>query len=445
MKWFLGVLLLLAAALVLESGLLAYAMYVLLGLLIISRLLARGGLEGLGARRDDLPSTTAEIGDFLPVKVTVRNPFWLPVPWVLMEDLLSKEALNKRFPRLKVKGKRLKLCAIRGRKEATVEYRLECVGRGFFQIGPLVLETGDLFGLHRRHRVETKPKYLLVYPRVVPLVGYELASRRPIGDLRLMHRLFEDPTRIAGVRPYESGDPLNRVHWRATARTGQFHSKVYEPSAMTGATILLDFHLSGYPRRGEPVRSELAVMAAASLAHAVQTLGQQVGLVSNGGDAAARLRAHVDLGEQEGRLAARAAAGEEEAEKTWQPMIVPTRRGAEQFHQIRELLARVELVEGLTCWQLIAESTTRLPRDATLVALLPQVPVETALALGNLRRAGWAVTVILVALAEDEIQVAFARLMAENLRDIRRLANEAELPEMCRTQVERVGSYGLAP
>ena len=52
------------------------------------------------------------------------------------------------------------------------------------------------------------------------LAGYEIASRRPIGEIRISHRLFEDPTRIAGVRAYQSGDPLNRIHWRATARTG---------------------------------------------------------------------------------------------------------------------------------------------------------------------------------------------------------------------------------
>ena len=64
----------------------------------------------------------------------------------------------------------------------------------------MVLETGDLFGLHRRFRVVTDPVYILVYPKVVPLPGYDLASRRPIGEIRLTHRLFEDPTRIAGVR-----------------------------------------------------------------------------------------------------------------------------------------------------------------------------------------------------------------------------------------------------
>src|SRR5581483_3951428 len=139
--------------------------------------------------------------------------------------------------------------------------------RGYYQLGPLVMESGDLFGLHRRYRAAADPHFLLVYPRIVPLEGYDIESRRPIGDVRLVHRLYEDPTRIAGVREYQAGDALNRVHWGATARTGKLHSKVYEPSTLAGATLMLDFHKASYPRRGEPYRSELGVTAAVSLAN----------------------------------------------------------------------------------------------------------------------------------------------------------------------------------
>ena len=83
----------------------------------------------------------------------------------------------------------------------------------------------------------SEPHFVLVYPKVVPLEGYDLASRRPIGEVLLTHRLFEDPTRIAGVRGYEPGDPLNRIHWKATARTGSLHSKIHEPSTLSGATV----------------------------------------------------------------------------------------------------------------------------------------------------------------------------------------------------------------
>jgi len=84
------------------------------------------------------------------------------------------------------------------------------------------------------------------------------------------------------VRPYERGDPLNRIHWRATARTGMLHSKLYEPSCVAGATLLLDFHNASFAVKNAPYRSELAITATASLANAVYQMGEQVGLITNG-------------------------------------------------------------------------------------------------------------------------------------------------------------------
>ena len=49
MKWFAGAAAILLLAVLLEAGLLAYAMYVLLGLLLVSRFLAR---EGIGRLRN---------------------------------------------------------------------------------------------------------------------------------------------------------------------------------------------------------------------------------------------------------------------------------------------------------------------------------------------------------------------------------------------------------
>jgi uncharacterized repeat protein (TIGR01451 family) len=435
MKWFLGVALLLLAAVVLHSGLLAYAMYVLLGLLVLSRVLARNWIGNLTARRR-CNRQTAEIGDTVKVTVTVANASRLPVPWVLLEDLLPGQVLHSPIPRVEIKGKRLRISMLGGHGETTLTYQMHLRMRGYYQIGPVVMEGGDLFGLHRRYRVETEPAFVLVYPKAVPLPGYDLASRRPIGEVRLTHRLYEDPTRIAGVRPYQFGDPLNRVHWRATARTGTLHSKVYEPSTIAGATLLLDFHQAGYPTRGEPFRSELAVTAAASLAQAVYDLGQQVGLVSNGRDAADRIRAEGWAHDYRTRVAAREKASMRDTSDRLQPVIVPTRRGPEQLWRLREALARVELTDGLTFAQLVTETAGRLPRDATVVAILPAAPPETAVALGGLHRQGFAVAAVLIGLDAHRLQEAYARLRAENL-DVRHAKDEQELTALCEYQLLR--------
>jgi uncharacterized protein (DUF58 family) len=440
MKWFLGALLLLLAALLLESSLLAYAMYVLTGLLLLSRWLARSWIGSLTATRT-CKQLTADIGDRVSVQLAVTNDGALPVPWLLAEDLLPQHSAGKRFPRLKIKGKRLQIAMLRGGAQMEMKYQIECLMRGYFQIGPLTLESGDLFGLHRRFRVLTEPTFLLVYPRIVPLLGYDIASRRPIGDVRLSHRLYEDPTRIAGVRPYEAGDPLNRVHWRATARTGMLHSKIHEPSTLSGATVLLDFHQAGYHQQGEPFRSELAVTTAISLANAVYEMGQQIGLATNGRDAVDRIKREGWEQDPRTRQAARGTAALLEENERLQPLLVETRRGVEQLQRLRETLARVELTDGLTFAELITETIGRLPRDATILVVLPDVSVETAIALGNLRRNGLAITVVLILLDAESLERAYGRLVAEGIRDIRHLKDEAELPELCRRQVDRSSPY----
>jgi len=349
--------------------------------------------------------------------------------------VLPKSAITVQSPRLRVKGKRLLLRAIGGNGDSEVRYTVECLMRGYYQIGPLVLETGDLFGLHRRYRVAADPCYLLVYPRAVPISGYDMISRRPIGDIRMTHRLYEDPTRISGVRPYEAGDPLNRVHWRATARTGALHSKVFEPSSLSGATIALDLHRAGYPDRAEPVRSELAVTTALSLGLSIYELGQQVGFISNATDAAERIRLEGWQGDHRTRRAAHASAAVGDPVERLRPLHVPTRRGAEQFQQIREMLARAETTELLTFPELLARMAGRIPRDATLLAVLPDVSIETSLALGVLRRQGFAITAVLVLMDVPTLERSFGRLAAEGIRDVRHVKDEAGLSNLCNQQV----------
>jgi uncharacterized protein (DUF58 family) len=434
-RWYLAAAFLMLCALAFQMGLLAYAMYVLLAILISSRVLARIWIESLSASRE-CNRLSAEIGERVAVAVTIKNNGRLPIPWVLIEDILPRAALVQRPPRLRVTGRRMSISMIRGQGRKTVLYQLDFAMRGYYQIGPCLLESGDLFGLHRRFRVASDPHFVIVYPKVIPLMGFDIASRRPIGEVRMTHRLFEDPTRIAGVRLYQAGDALNRVNWHATARTGALHSKVYEPSCIAGATILLDFNRSSFPARNEPVRSELAITTAASLANAVYQLGQQVGLITNGRDAVDRIRQEGWEHEYRTRSSARQSGSMTETSDRLRPLVVPTRRGPEQFRSILETLARVEMTDGLSFAQLVAESTARLPADSSVVAVLGEVSPDVAWTLGNLRRRGYAVTAVLVMFDEYESSEHLGRLIAENL-DARLVTSEESLSVLCQQQLAR--------
>jgi uncharacterized protein (DUF58 family) len=296
-----------------------------------------------------------------------------------------------------------------------------------------VLETGDLFGLHRRFKVLSKPTFLLVLPKPVPLTGYHVASRRPIGEVTMTYRLFEDPTRIAGVREYQRGDSMNRINWKATARTGELQSKVFEPSTVIGATILVDFHRKAFPRKHEPYRSEIAITAAASIANTVFHMNQQVGLISNGRDAADRIRTEGWVGDSRTRKEAQRSAEMHSSSDRLRPVIVQTRRGVEQLQRIFEALARMEKTSGLDLARLILESTDRLPRDATVVAILSSVTDSEVIALSSLKQQGFAITAIINCFSTDEFAKNSGALVAAGI-ETRHLKDEDSISEICQKQ-----------
>lgn len=394
MKWFVIAVLLLGVGLLLRLELLVFAMYVLLGVLLISRFMTREWTAKVAATRT-CSTTTANVGEKAIIVIELINHSRFAVPWLIIEEAFPLDALKPPL-RLKLTGRTTFIARLKARERRTIRYTVEFLTRGYHQFGPLLIESGDLFGLHRRYRVLSAPVHVLVFPEIVPLRGYDIASRRPLGEIRMTHRLFEDPTRIAGVRPYQAGDPLSRIHWRAFARTGSLHSKVYEPSCVAGATLLLDFHRQSFTGSESFWTEDLAITAAASLANAVFELGQQVGLITNGLDAAERIRTEGWRAAWTTRADALNKFAQRPPNERLEPIVIPPQRGPEQVERLHETLARLEQTDGFTFDAMIHETASRIPRDASVVAILSSVTRDSARALGELRRSGYAVTAVVV-------------------------------------------------
>ncbi len=155
-----------------------------------------------------------------------------------------------------------------------------------------------------------------------------------------------------------------------------------------------------------------------------------------GRDAADRIRQEGWDHEYRTRKSARQDASMTETSDRLRPLVVPTRHGPEQFRRILETLARVELTDGLSFAQLVNESASRLPADATVVVVLGDVPAEVAWTLGNLRRRGYAVTAVLVMFDEYESSECMGRLIAAGV-DARLVTSEESLSALCQQQLVR--------
>ena len=429
---FLVCLVLLVLAYALRIEFFPYAVYALVGVLLISLLMGRSSLQRVELERH-CSRVKAEIGENATISIEVRNRKALPIPWLIIEDVIPQ--------RLEADGERALAMLMLPFGRKSMKYRVHCKYRGYHQIGPTVLESGDFFGLVRRFLTGSERNFITVYPKVVPIGHWGIRTRRPIGEVIVRQRLHEDPTRLAGVRYYQRGDPLNRIHWRATARTGELHSRIYEHSTLIGANLVLDLHQPSWEAAGDKQagtpgalptdwfdNSEFAITIAASLAAFVIEQKQQVGFISNGGDAAERVRAEGLAESSETRSQAMEIAREEEAVDRLRPVEVPPQKGDAQWAQLMETFAHLEVREGLTCAQLIADEYEGWPREASLLLVVPALPPTLLQQIARLRDAGFLVTVFVVRNEEDYI-VGRARLAAEHIEVIH-LRTERDLDQV---------------
>jgi len=317
-------------------------------------------------------------GETLPVVLRFRNPTGAPISW--LQYLESRPVELAAQP---LSG----ICTLEAGETAEVRYVIYARRRGRYAIGPLRWTAGDPFGLFRVQGELANLTPFVVYPRVVPLPELGLPAQLPMGDLATRARLFEDPAWIAGARPYQPGDPMRRIHWAATARTGQLASRQYRHAVLLPACVCLNLNREDYDHFA--TQAELAVTAAASLAHYLVERRQQVALLATGVDpdaagADAAARAAVPAEEAAGPAGAETASARPEA----QSVFLPLRQGDMAVGAILEVLARIEGASGQDFARAVAEHARLLPRGTLLCLVTPRETPALAALCARLPREG---------------------------------------------------------
>ena len=385
--WFIVAAAALGLAFLLQSPYMAFAVYTFLLLVGLAHFSSLAWLSGLDCTRT-ISKETALQGEEVSVNVTVENKRGWPIPWIFIEDYHPKD-----FPRT---GQNKQLAFLMPGHSITLEYRLQCPRRGYHRIGPLLMESGDLFGLQRRFRTGVQQDYISVLPTVAYIDTFNVATKRPHGPVRLSNRIYTDPTRINSIREYVPGDPLNSIHWKATARTGKLHVKTYEPSSVIGGTLVLDLHEASYKPDRKEERMELAITTTASIAYLLQISGEQVGMITNARDAAEVAQYDVAKHETLSRQEVDAEVEGELQGTRISPLCVETSRTPYQAQRIIENLARVLPTDGLDGMGLVTSQYHMLPRDATLMIVAPIITERMAYALGAIKLSGFNVSVFLI-------------------------------------------------
>ncbi len=144
--------------------------------------------------------------------------------------------------------------------------------RGRYSIGEIRIETGYPFIFFRFQKRFTTGREVIVYPALFEMdpPGPPRATDATHTGLREM---YEDEE-FSHIRDFRAGDPLRKIHWKATAKHGSLKARTFQPGISKDVTIILD-----NARTDSPL-FERAVSHAATLAALYIDAGYPVRLIT---------------------------------------------------------------------------------------------------------------------------------------------------------------------
>lgn len=340
-----------------------------------SRWWRKAALEGVTYERK-FDATHVFPGERIVMTLTINNRKLLPLTWLQFRDEIPVAPDN---------ADEIALIASEVSGTFTLQHNLSISGfertrrsinlrfprRGFYKIGPVRYQSGDIFTLFTIERQHQYVDTLVVYPQVWPLDALQLPAKELFGELRVRRNLFTDPIKTQGIRDYQPQDRFRDVHWKATARRGNLQTKIYDPSS--GMTVVAFLNVATYAKHWmgyDPDLLERAVSVTASIANYATEQKWGVGVFANG-----------------------SIPGSD------QPIRVPPGRAPDQLIRILEALAAATEFATGSIELLMHRESRRLPWAATFALVTCVVTEEILVGLIRLSEAGR--RVVLISLADE--------------------------------------------
>jgi len=340
-----------SVALASEIELLSYLSYLLLfaggAMWIVSRLT----LEGLGVKRT-LGQAYAHLGDTIELEYELRNAHSLGKLWL---EVFEESNWPEHLP-----GRVLSIGAKKTRKWKIL---VKAARRGRFQLGPIVLRSGDPFGLFRTEQRVPDEALLLVYPRILPIPYWTLPGSLLEGSVLTGQRSLQSTSMVMGIREYRPGDALNRIHWRSSARHRDLQVKEFELDKTADLWIYVDLDRHWHRGEGEDSTEERCITVAASVVQKALREHRNVGLITSGS----------------------------------RSEVLHPDRGTKQYGKLMQYLAEMQVGGTRSLAETIVETLPRLRRGASVLLITPSLDPAWVRPASTLRESSIATQAVIVA------------------------------------------------
>ncbi len=168
-------------------------------------------------------------GETVAIRMNIRRGTILPVG--LIEVEVSSPADERAAGKIAVQLPPLKAKEYR--------YAVRCPHRGHYRMGVTRVYVSDIFSLFTFSRaVQDNSAAVSVLPKTenVAPMAIEPGETGPQGQVKVS----EDISSPSGVRAWQDGDHLKKVHWKLTMRRRELMVRTYEESARPDTLVLMD-------------------------------------------------------------------------------------------------------------------------------------------------------------------------------------------------------------
>lgn len=223
------------------------------------------------------------VDDTITMKLALNNGSRLPLSWLLIEGEIPAEVTVEGCKNESDKRLAFRLMTqIKGR--STLNYAYDCTfhKRGYYLFYNLNYTASDYMGLRKNTGLFRDKAIMYVYPSIKEKNELVDFNRRLMGEKEVKNQLVADPLMTMGSRDYTSNDPMNHIHWNATARAGTLQVRKFAQSTEMSTMVIFNAKTKESAFEGvDNVLFEQLVSVTAAYVADFEKTHQPYGLVSN--------------------------------------------------------------------------------------------------------------------------------------------------------------------
>ncbi|MFC3387134.1 DUF58 domain-containing protein [Salinicoccus sesuvii] len=178
------------------------------------------------------------------MEIEIRNDGWLPILSATLKLTAGDDIQFEKDISLNTRNHTETIAhfTVMPKSSTILRVPFHAKKRGVSKIISTQIEIPRIFGFGSLLLVQSNRSLheVLVYPEQLLVPPFDMRNKSTQGLFIQRKALFSDPMLTIGTREYHQSDGIRDVHWKASARTGELQTRIYEKTTHLSWMVLIN-------------------------------------------------------------------------------------------------------------------------------------------------------------------------------------------------------------